>query len=286
MTSECIDSIFSNTKDITFEVILVDNASTDGSVDFFKKDRRILFVESTVNLGFGRANNLGYNYAKGEYIFILNSDTLFLNNVLKLFFEKMNELDSTIACAGSILRNKELEIVCSYGKFPSIYRSFLELCVNPIIHKIGLKFDFYNYKKSFQNDLFEVDFIIGADLFIRRSAIEKCGMFDPLFFMYYEDTDLQMRYNSVGLKSVIIKGPDIIHLVSASITSIDSYKKLLLRRIIPLKSNFIYIKKWNSLLLYLLYRIVVFAFRLPIIFNPKHSWKDKKAYINILISNV
>ena len=76
MTRECIDSIFTKTKGINFEIILVDNASTDGSENYFKGDKRILFIQSNKNLGFGRANNLGAKYSKGKYLFLLNSDTI------------------------------------------------------------------------------------------------------------------------------------------------------------------------------------------------------------------
>lgn len=71
LTSDCINSIYQYTTNINFEVIVVDNASNDGSVDLLKKDKRIILIESSQNLGFGRANNLGYTYATGKYIFLL-----------------------------------------------------------------------------------------------------------------------------------------------------------------------------------------------------------------------
>ena len=89
LTSNCIESIFKYTNGVSFEVILVDNASTDGSIDFFTNDERIIFISSKENLGFGRANNLGYKVAKGRYIFLLNSDTLLLNNAIKIFCDTM-----------------------------------------------------------------------------------------------------------------------------------------------------------------------------------------------------
>ena len=85
------DSVFAQTSGVLFEVILVDNASTDGSIELFEKDDRICFVESGGNLGFGKANNLGYNYATGKYLFLLNSDTLLLNNAIKEFFLQMEQ---------------------------------------------------------------------------------------------------------------------------------------------------------------------------------------------------
>ncbi|MCD8182770.1 MAG: glycosyltransferase [Bacteroides sp.] len=71
LTLNCINSLFEQTSGVTFEVILVDNASTDGSVELFSNDERICFVSSKENLGFGRANNLGYNIANGNFIFFI-----------------------------------------------------------------------------------------------------------------------------------------------------------------------------------------------------------------------
>lgn len=87
LTKNCIDSIYEKTKDIEFEVILVDNDSNDGSKELFERDKKIEFVEAGKNLGFGKANNLGLTRATGKYIFFLNSDTILVNNAVKIFFD-------------------------------------------------------------------------------------------------------------------------------------------------------------------------------------------------------
>lgn len=69
ITKECIDSIVNNTVDISYEIILVDNASSDGSIEYFSKDERIKFIESGSNLSFGKANNLGAQNSVGDYVF-------------------------------------------------------------------------------------------------------------------------------------------------------------------------------------------------------------------------
>ena len=78
----CLDSIMEHTGGISFEIIVVDNGSTDGSAETLSKDERIRFVQAGSNLGFGKANNLGLTLARGEYIFFLNSDTLLGNNAI------------------------------------------------------------------------------------------------------------------------------------------------------------------------------------------------------------
>ena len=82
LTKNCIESIIAKTFGVEYEIILVDNASSDGSQEFFANDARIKFIEAGRNLGFGKANNLGVQQAKGDYIFFLNSDTLLLNNAI------------------------------------------------------------------------------------------------------------------------------------------------------------------------------------------------------------
>ena len=109
MTKDCIDSVIEKTKDVEYEIILVDNASTDGSKEFFKNYRDITYIYNEKNLGFGTANNVGIKIARGNFIFCLNSDTLLLNNAIKQFveFESMNHNNVVL---GGWLLNSNMEI--------------------------------------------------------------------------------------------------------------------------------------------------------------------------------
>ena len=84
LTSACIESIIKNTTNISYEIIVVDNASTDGSKDRFETDSRIKYIYSEKNGGFGYGNNRGIEIAKGDYLFLLNSDTLLVNNAIQI----------------------------------------------------------------------------------------------------------------------------------------------------------------------------------------------------------
>lgn len=217
LTQNCIDSIFENTNGVSFEVILVDNASTDGSVELFEQEQRIQFIKSEKNLGFGKANNLGYKYAKGKYIFLLNSDTLLLNNAIKMFYDKMESIDGSIGCLGCLLENADHQYTHSYADFPRVSNSLYSLA-SPYFRLLGCKewiLDNPQLRANHQS-FFQVEYITGADLFIRRSVIEECGLFDPDFFMYYEDPGMQHRYLRKGYKSYIIDTPKIIHLQGSS----------------------------------------------------------------------
>lgn len=259
LTFNCIDSIFEKTTDVSFEVILIDNASTDGSVDVFSKDKRIVFIQSPQNIGFGKANNLGYSIAKGKYIFLLNSDTVLINNAVRIFYDSMQKLPTDVACLGTILKNEKMENIHSFGIFP---RAF-----------------FNCFKKNIHLDYVgEVDYITGAALFIRKSVIEEFGFFDPAFFLYYEETELQYRYHKAGYKSVIIRDPQICHLHGKS-SIFSSVKKEIMT-----KSFFIYHKKRLVCSSYLAFRCFFILKRLPMLLFERTSFKNKMNYFKILIS--
>ena len=104
LTKNTIDSVNEKTKDLNYEIILVDNASTDGSVEFFEKEykNKIIFIKNDENLGFGRANNRGIKIAKGKYVFLLNSDTLLINNAIKILFDFMEKNNNCGVCGGNL----------------------------------------------------------------------------------------------------------------------------------------------------------------------------------------
>ena len=237
LTAKCIDSIYAQTFGVSFEVILVDNASTDGSAFHFERDDRIHFVKSDINLGFGKANNLGYKYAEGRYIFLLNSDTVLLNNAIKLFYDKMESSDMSVGCMGCLLEDPNHHYVHSYADFPKVCNMMYSHVSPRLFRLVGygdIKMD--DPKRRERNpSFFQVEYVTGADLFIRKEVIEECGMFDPDFFMYYEDPEMQHRFVKRGYFSFIFDAPRIVHLEGRSMKpdnrkmfiSFDSHLKYL-----------------------------------------------------------
>ena len=217
LTKNCIDSVFAKTSGVTFEVILVDNASTDGSVELFEKDKRIRFIESGGNLGFGKANNLGYQHAAGKYLFLLNSDTLLLNNAIQEFFLQMEQRDEPIACMGCLLVDAKCQSIHSYGNFMTLRN---EMIRKPLfyLHK------YFSVKEGFDDNplrqiddhCFEVEYVTGADIFMPKSVADRLGLFDPDFFMYYEESEMQYRYRKNGYINVIVDTPQVQHLIGGS----------------------------------------------------------------------
>ena len=239
LTKDCINSIFQKTFDVDFEIILVDNGSTDGSKELFEKDERIKYIYSEDNLGFGRANNIGYKYCSGKYVMFLNSDTLLLNNALAEFVSFMNTANMNVGCAGCLLYDKDLKPMHSFGKFQSskyFLHRILRFYWSRLCKPMNRPHTSDKYPKY-------VDYITGADLLVRREVIEKCGLFDPDFFMYYEEAEMQYRYRKRGYFGVVIDTPRIMHLAGASShASCRSIRK----EIIELRNRYVYLRKTHK----------------------------------------
>lgn len=251
LTKNCIDSILEKTHGIEYEIILIDNASSDGSKDFFSQNKDIHFIPNQKNIGFGRANNIGIKVAKGKYIFLLNSDTYLLNNAIKEFFDYMENCSNNIAVAGTYLKDKNLKDNTSevhYLYIGKILRNTIKPFLLQITKRNKIKVD----KSDIQNDKF-VEAVIGADMFIRKEAITQCGMFDENIFMYCEEIDLQKRFTDNGYKIKLITTPKIVHLEGSS-----SKKYSAQRNIMFMSGCFYYLRKHNPLWKYITFRILYF----------------------------
>lgn len=212
LTGECIDSIFEKTSGITFEVIVVDNASQDDSIEIFRKDPRIIFIENTENQGFGKANNLGIKYATGRSILFLNSDTLLINNALKILSDYLDNNSDVGACGGNLYGEDLKPIVSFEQNCPSVYGYIDNIFLNWISR---LRFG-RSIKFNYSGKPLRVSYITGADLMIPKKILEKVGGFDPAFFIYYEEIELCRRIIKAGYKIMSVPAAEIIHLVGRS----------------------------------------------------------------------
>jgi GT2 family glycosyltransferase len=241
---ECISSIIDKTKIINYEIIIVDNASSDDSVKLVKHFFPLVkIIASKENLGFGKGNNLGAEFANGKYLFLLNTDTLLINNAIKVLFDFMEEESSQniAACGGNLFR-KDLSPNYSYSlNFPSLYSIFI----------YRMHISFLSNKEYFnKSDITkEVAFIIGADLFIRKRIFVEINGFDPLFFMYVEDTELLYRIHKMKYKIVSNPNAKIIHLQGASSTTFFKLKN-------EIDSYFIYFSKHFNLYTVKVYKLI------------------------------
>ena len=211
LTKQCIDSVIKNTSDVLYEIIVVDNDSSDGSKEYLSERRDIKFIESGENLGFGRANNLGFKQSTGRYLLMLNSDTIVENDILTRMVRIFDKQPEDVACLGSILVHGDYSPCFSHGFFATWRKRYD--CANKEKDPTAIK--------GYQQD---VEYVSGADLFVRRWVAEKYGLFDPDFFMYYEDMEICFRYKKNGLRSVVVDEKGIVHLDGGSHRS--SYRKI------------------------------------------------------------
>lgn len=209
LTKQSIDSVIEKTKDLKYEIILIDNNSIDGSVEFFKKKYkdRISFIENKENIGFGKANNKGIEIAKGKYIFLLNSDTLLINNAIKILFDFMEKNENCGVCGGN-LYDINLQPTISYEL------NFPENTFKNAVKRRYKKNYFFN-KTEFP---LKVAYVSGADMMIRKKVLNQVDIFDFDFFMYYEETELTFRIANEGYKVYNIPQAKIIHLEGKSNT--------------------------------------------------------------------
>jgi len=232
LTRECIESVVKNTKGITYEFIVVDNDSKDGSVEMLKKLQnsktpKLKLVVNQDNRGFGQANNQGMEISKGRYILLLNSDTLVKSNVLAEMVSWMDKNPKAgIASCG--LRFKDGKIQGTGGYFPTLARVFawmtflddipgLMKFITPFHPMHGLS-PFDKNIKFFKKEK-QVDWVTGAFLLMRKEVYEQIGGFDKAYFMYVEEVDLCYRAKMAGWQVWYLPRWHIIHYGGASSTA-------------------------------------------------------------------
>ena len=205
MTRQCIRSIYAQVRE-PMEIIVVDNASRDNSVrDIAAEFEDVQVIEAGGNIGFGSANNLGVRTATGEYIFLLNSDTILRNDPLPYFIEALQENEQT-GVVGAYLTDQDGKPSLSGGRTYSIQK-YLSLGMRAYLHLVGSKHQHPSHP--------QVDYVIGADMFMRKSLFEATDGFDERIFMYFEDVELCDRITRSGYKNRLVKGPEIVHLEKA-----------------------------------------------------------------------
>ena len=207
LLKQCIESIVSNiAKPLSYEIIVVDNNSQDGSVKMLKKLKLKIIVNND-NVGFAKANNQGIKIAKGKYILLLNSDTIVLDNALNLLVDYL-EKNPDIAVLGPKLLNTDRTPQSSVGSFPS-----LPVVANMLFfeHFIPNRFVRWSPKTTRA-----VDWVMGAALMSKREIFDKIGGLDENIFMYMEELEWCCRVKKNGYKIHFYPQAKIVHLGQGS----------------------------------------------------------------------
>lgn len=201
----CLNSVTTYTKDLLYEVIVIDNASSDHSQEMLKQDfPEVRLIESPQNIGFGKANNLGFKIARADIFLLLNSDTLLIDNSIKILYDHLSAHQETGACGGLLLDENQ-NIGFSYGNKLSLKSEISSFFINPFCHQ-------HKLSPEHLSKATEVDYVLGADMMIKRKVFEKTGVFDADFFLYCEETELSYRIKKAGYKIDLIPQSRIIHL--------------------------------------------------------------------------
>jgi N-acetylglucosaminyl-diphospho-decaprenol L-rhamnosyltransferase len=217
MTLNCIESVFKQTRGCTFEVIVIDNNSQDGSAEAIaRKWPEIRTIASVQNDGFARANNIAAAYAKGDYILLLNPDTIVLDGAIQKLHHFAEQNPDAGIFGGSTFFSDGTRNPTSCWSKPSVWSMF--------VMGIGLCSIFRN-SRLFNPESFnwwkwdrvrEVDIVTGCFLMIKKNLWNRLKGFDTAFFMYSEDADLCIRAKKIGGKSLVYPDARIIHIAGAS----------------------------------------------------------------------
>ena len=212
----CLRSVYEQTREINFEVIVIDNASADGSAERIKKEfPQAILIPNSDNRGFAAANNQGMKIAKGRYVLLLNPDTVVLDGaVQKSVAYADDHQDVGVLGCQVWLNDKEIQQTCF--SFPSV--------CGLIMQKTGLcrmfpRSGVFGWEKmaGWNRDTErEVDVVSGMFMLVRREAIDQVGLMDEAYFIYAEETDWCFRFKRAGWKCVFTPTARIVHLDGGS----------------------------------------------------------------------
>jgi len=212
LLADCINSIYANAGEADYEIIVVDNASSDGSADMVRECfGGIRLITNSENLGLAAANNQAIAAAGGRYILLLNSDTIVCKGTVDGMV-RYADLYPAGAVFGCQVRENQTTIQPTCFRFPSI--------LNIVLRITGLA-RLFKQNRFFGREMMlwwkrdtarRVDVVSGMFMFVRREAIEEVGLMDEDFFLYFEETDWCYRFSKAGWEMIFWPGVKIVHL--------------------------------------------------------------------------
>lgn len=207
-----LHSIEKASANLSKEIIVVDNASDDGSVEVIReKFPYVNLIENKINVGFGKANNQGLAIAKGKYILFINPDCIVSEDTLDKMISFFGG-HSDCALAGCKILNSDgtLQLACRRS-FPGPWTSFTKVTGLSNLFPKSRIFARYNLTYLDENKTYEVDAVSGSFMMMRKTVYDNVGGFDEQFFMYGEDLDLCYRIQKAGHKVFYVHSTQVIH---------------------------------------------------------------------------
>lgn len=211
----CISSIRRYTKGLNYEILVVDNGSSDGSQEAIRKIKGVRPILNTENLGFAAANNQGIRLAQSRYILLLNSDTKLHENSLSKMVTWMDK-HKEVGISSCMLLNPDRSIQETGGHFPNLLRVFLWAAFLDDLPVIPNVFGSYHPHGSLYKKEQQLDWVTGAFFLIRGKVIKDAGLLDEKFFMYVEEVDYCFRAKKKGWQVFYVPTASIVHFRGAS----------------------------------------------------------------------
>ena len=205
----CLASVYREVKGIEFEVLVVDNASYDGSAELVKDDPRVTFVQSDKNLGFTRGNNLLFRRARGRTILLLNPDTEIVGDAVQKMLGHLERLPQAGA-SGCRLVDAEGALQTTILAFPTLWNQLLDA---EFLHRHFPNCSLWKLKPLYEDSAapVEVEALAGACFMVKRHVFEQVGLMSEEYVMYGDDIDLSHKIWKAGYKVFYINQSRVIH---------------------------------------------------------------------------
>lgn len=284
MTKKALNDLFASVGGLKIEVFMIDNASKDGSADVLRREYpNIKLIENTQNVGFGRANNQAVPLVQGRYVLLLNTDAFVQTDTLIKTIQFMDMHPQYGMLGVKLLgRDGDLQPSCRY--FPSSWNIFLERTNLKQFFKNTQLIDDMNWD---HNSVRDCDWVPGCYALIRKIVIDQVGLFDPRYFLYYEEVDHCLAAKRAGWQVVYYPDTTVVHIGGESAkqeAAISSKSRQI--EALQIESELLYFRKnygllgvlnhlfLNSLGDFILFLKALIKLKSPadVLFNLKRAW--------------
>jgi GT2 family glycosyltransferase len=252
--AECLDSLQACINDPEAEVIVVDNASTDGTPELVRDSYPgVTLIRNEENLGFAKANNIGIRISAGEYVCLINSDVHVLDGCVEKVVEYMKQ-DSRIGLLGPKMLGADKKAYRSYMGAPTLWRCFCRALALDVLFPNSKLFGGFLMPYLKRDRIAEVDVLNGWFWVTRRDALNEVGLLDDTLFMYGDDLDWSQRFHNAGWKVVYFPEVESLHYGGASSARAPIKFSVEMQR-----ANFQYWQKYHGLASQFVYLVIIWS---------------------------